>query len=67
MKEKFDKYWGDNNLLISIAAILDPRNKWKLIEYAFEGMYSSMEALRHEEEVRSALYGLFNEYVEIYK
>ena len=33
----------------------------------FTGMYSSMEALRHEEEVRSALYGLFNEYVEIYK
>ncbi|KAK4382173.1 hypothetical protein Sango_2898000 [Sesamum angolense] len=25
MKSKFDKYWGDSNLLISIAAVLDPR------------------------------------------
>jgi hypothetical protein len=25
MIEKFDKYWGDINLLMSIAAVLDPR------------------------------------------
>ncbi|KAL0361688.1 UNVERIFIED_CONTAM: putative AC transposase [Sesamum radiatum] len=25
MKSKFDKYWGDTNLLMSIAAVMDPR------------------------------------------
>ena len=32
MKDKFDKYWGDYNLLISMAAVLDPRIKMQLIE-----------------------------------
>lgn len=32
MKSKFDKYWGDCNLLIFIAAALDPRNKMKWIK-----------------------------------
>ncbi|KAL0284301.1 UNVERIFIED_CONTAM: Zinc finger BED domain-containing protein RICESLEEPER 3 [Sesamum angustifolium] len=27
MKSKFDKYWGDSNLLMSIAAVLDPSLK----------------------------------------
>lgn len=31
MKIKFDKYWGECNLLMSIAVILDPRYKMKLI------------------------------------
>lgn len=39
MKKKFDKYWGDCNLLISLAAILDPRNKIKFIEFAFTEIY----------------------------
>ncbi|CAN1801893.1 Putative AC transposase [Linum perenne] len=32
MLEKFDKYWGASNLLITIATILDPRNKFKFVE-----------------------------------
>ena len=27
MKGKFDKYWGNCNLLISMACVLDPRYK----------------------------------------
>ncbi|CAN1298162.1 Zinc finger BED domain-containing protein RICESLEEPER 2 [Linum perenne] len=33
MLEKFDKYWGASNLLITIATILDPRNKFKFVEW----------------------------------
>jgi hypothetical protein len=36
---KFDKYWGDTNLLMSIAAVLDPRYKIKLINFCFPIMY----------------------------
>ncbi|CAN1750160.1 Zinc finger BED domain-containing protein RICESLEEPER 2 [Linum perenne] len=27
MQQKFDKYWGDSNLVLAFAVVLDPRNK----------------------------------------
>jgi hypothetical protein len=39
MMGKFDKYWGDTNLMMSIAAVLDPRYKMKLINFCFPIMY----------------------------
>ncbi|KAJ6838874.1 zinc finger BED domain-containing protein RICESLEEPER 2-like [Iris pallida] len=41
MKSKFEKYWGQCNLLMSIAAVLDPRFKMKLIEFYFQNLSSS--------------------------
>ena len=35
MKDKFDKDWGDCNLLISCAVVLDPRNKMQLVDWCF--------------------------------
>nr|GMD95269.1 zinc finger BED domain-containing protein RICESLEEPER 2-like [Ipomoea batatas] len=46
MQQKFDKYWGSSNLLISIAVVLDPRNKMTFIEFAFPVIYSEHEATR---------------------
>ncbi|MBA0562653.1 hypothetical protein Golob_007680 [Gossypium lobatum] len=31
MQIKFDKYWDECSLIISIVVILDPKNKMKLI------------------------------------
>lgn len=67
MKMRFDKYWGDCNLLISLAAILDPRNKIKFIDFAFGQIYSSDNAIRHLNEVRDCLYKLFEEYLSSHK
>lgn len=67
MKKKFDKYWGDCNLLISLAAILDPRNKIKFIEFAFTEIYKSDNAVRHLNEIRECLYKLFEEYMSSHK
>ncbi|XP_073062866.1 zinc finger BED domain-containing protein RICESLEEPER 2-like isoform X6 [Primulina eburnea] len=67
MKKKFDKYWGDCNLLISIAAVLDPRNKMKLIEWCFPVIYSEVDAVEHIITVRETLRDLYNEYVEAHK
>lgn len=68
MKEKYDKYWGDNNLLISIGAILDPRYKMTLLKFAFKAIYTKEKAKEEEEEiVEAALKAMYMEYVEAYK
>ncbi|XP_059658631.1 zinc finger BED domain-containing protein RICESLEEPER 2-like [Cornus florida] len=66
MKEKFDKYWGECNLLMAIGAILDPRYKMVLIKFCFPKIYSELEASKNIDIVRKALYDLFKEYVETY-
>lgn len=64
MKVKLDKYWGDCKLLMSVAAVLDPRNKMRLIEFCFQGKYSSAEESEYVTTVRETLHLLYNEYVE---
>lgn len=65
MKKKFDKYWGSCNLLMAIGAILDPRFKMRLVEFAFSKIYSENDARTNLMKVRDALHSLFFEYVEI--
>ena len=67
MQLKFDKYWGDTNLLLSIAAVLDPRYKKKLIEFAFKAIYSEDEAPKQIQIVEDTLKKLFQEYVDAHK
>ena len=35
MSKKIDKYWGECNMLISLAVVLDPRYKMKLTTFCF--------------------------------
>ncbi|KAL0290016.1 UNVERIFIED_CONTAM: Zinc finger BED domain-containing protein RICESLEEPER 2 [Sesamum angustifolium] len=65
MKSKFDKYWGDSNLLMSIAAVLDPRCKLRALEFCFPRLYSSENVERQIVVVRKTLYELYSEYVAI--
>lgn len=67
MKNNFDKYWGSGNLLISIAASLDPRNKMKYIEWCADNAYSEVEGVELKVLVRETLRTLYDEYVEAYK
>nr|GMD09490.1 zinc finger BED domain-containing protein RICESLEEPER 2-like [Ipomoea batatas] len=62
MKTKFDKYWGDCNLMMSIGAILDPRYKMRLIDFAFNQIYNANDARINVMKVRDALHDLFYEY-----
>jgi hypothetical protein len=39
MSDKFDKYWGDTNILMALAAVLDPRYKMKSIGLCFPIIY----------------------------
>ncbi|XP_038714749.1 zinc finger BED domain-containing protein RICESLEEPER 2-like isoform X2 [Tripterygium wilfordii] len=62
MNAKFEKYWGECNLLISIAAVLDPRCKMKLIEFCFPLIYEKSEVIYNIEKVRGALYEMYEQY-----
>ncbi|XP_071933612.1 zinc finger BED domain-containing protein RICESLEEPER 2-like [Coffea arabica] len=61
---KFDKYWGESNVLLSLGAILDPRYKIFLINHTFPVIYGEDAAPRFVAEIRDTLYELYNEYVD---
>lgn len=62
IKNKFDKHWGDCNLLLSVVVVLDPRYKKKLIEFCFPMIYSKSEAEQNINLVMISLDELYGEY-----
>ncbi|XP_057797482.1 zinc finger BED domain-containing protein RICESLEEPER 2-like [Salvia miltiorrhiza] len=67
MTKKFDKYWGSCNIMISIAAALDPRNKMKYIEHCASNFFSEADGVLFKVTVRETLNNLYAEYVEEYR
>ncbi|WOL20040.1 zinc finger BED domain-containing protein RICESLEEPER 2-like [Canna indica] len=68
MKDKFDEYWGECNLLMTIASILDPRYKMQLVIFYFSKIYlNEFEAKIKIDVVKDAIYYLYNYYVEMHK
>ena len=39
MKQMFDKYWGECNMLMAIGAMLDPKLKMRVLEITFPKMF----------------------------
>nr|XP_017250905.1 PREDICTED: zinc finger BED domain-containing protein RICESLEEPER 2-like [Daucus carota subsp. sativus] len=65
MKEKFDKYWGESNLVMSIGAVLDPRFKMKLPTFCFPTLYPKEgESERNLTYLSNVLNDLYHEYVK---
>ncbi|KAF7152959.1 hypothetical protein RHSIM_Rhsim01G0135900 [Rhododendron simsii] len=62
MKGKFDKYWGECNLVMALGAALDPRYKLVLIGFCFPEIYGD-KADQNIAIVRKSLYDLYDEYV----
>nr|GFA53821.1 ribonuclease H-like domain-containing protein [Tanacetum cinerariifolium] len=62
MKEKFDKYWKECNLLMSVAAVLDLRCKMTVAKFIFPRMYSGDELKVNIKIVVHALSELYKEY-----
>ena len=44
MIENFNKYWSEIHNLLSVATVLDPRYKMKLVEYYFPRIYGHEDA-----------------------
>ncbi|GJT61665.1 zinc finger BED domain-containing protein RICESLEEPER 2-like protein [Tanacetum coccineum] len=66
MKENFDKFWKECNLLMSVAAVLDPRCKLTVAKFTFPRMYSGDELKANIKTVEDALSELYKKYVSEY-
>ncbi|KAI8554833.1 hypothetical protein RHMOL_Rhmol05G0127400 [Rhododendron molle] len=64
MKLKFDKYWGECNLLTGLGVILDPRYKMVRHGFCFPLIYN--DSLLKVSQLKDSLYELYNEYVAMY-
>ncbi|KAK8548253.1 hypothetical protein V6N12_061170 [Hibiscus sabdariffa] len=65
MHSKLNQYWSAYNLILSCAAILDPRYKIKFVEYCYTKLYGS-GAQKYVSVSVNTLYGLFEEYMQNY-
>lgn len=61
MNIKFEKYWEECNMVLTIAAILDPRYKMKVVECVYTQVYGEC-ALFYINKVRDFMFELFSEY-----
>ncbi|CAO2817659.1 unnamed protein product [Amaranthus hypochondriacus] len=63
MFEKLEKYWGESSLILSIAAMFDPRHKIPFLKHHFRKVYQSEDEVYQQiERVRTGLVNLFNDY-----
>ncbi|KAJ3685698.1 hypothetical protein LUZ61_014862 [Rhynchospora tenuis] len=63
MFDKFNKYWGEVEVLMAIACILDPLFKLVGVEYAFHELYPANEVEERVNGVTSKLRALYEKYV----
>ncbi|XP_059429198.1 zinc finger BED domain-containing protein RICESLEEPER 2-like [Corylus avellana] len=63
MSDKFDKYWGESNMVMALAAVLDPRYKMKLIRFCFPIIYPLDVGGDNIKAVLNTLKELFEVYV----
>ena len=61
MREKFDAYWRESNLVMSIGVVLDPRFKAKWVEFRYKKFYGNNYTTEYG-KFRAQLTDLFNEY-----
>jgi len=60
MKKNFDKYWGECNMLMAIASVLDPRCKFHMVSTCFPLIYSKEVANENIKKVKSSLSSQLN-------
>nr|XP_017250805.1 PREDICTED: zinc finger BED domain-containing protein RICESLEEPER 2-like [Daucus carota subsp. sativus] len=63
MELKFEKYWGETNLVMLIGAVMDPRFKMKLPAFCFPTLYPiASDAEKNLSYLANALNDLYLEY-----
>lgn len=69
MKFKFDKVWGkleNMNMMLYVAAILDPRFKFMYVQFVLKNSYGPEQGEQIANLARSALNDVFEEYKNLY-
>lgn len=62
MKLKFDKYWRNCSLILSVASVLDPRFKLGLVHFYYSSIYGRDEIEIHVTKIRNAIVDLYSDY-----
>lgn len=62
MEVKFEKYWDEYNLLLSCAAVLDPRLKLEGVNFLYERLFGEVYAKEMARKIRNTLIELLDEY-----
>lgn len=62
LKDRFDSYWKDCNLVLAVAVVMDPRFKMKLVEFSFSRIYGD-DAETWIKLVDEGLHELYLDYV----
>ncbi|XP_072954573.1 zinc finger BED domain-containing protein RICESLEEPER 2-like [Typha angustifolia] len=62
MRKKFDKYWEECDMLLAVAAVLDPRYKMKFINFCFPKIYCFAKAQINMQRIHRVLYTTFESY-----
>jgi len=61
MKQKFNKYWTDYSVILSCAAVLDPRYKLEFISYCYTKLYGD-DGQRRVDQLKQTMQQLFEGY-----
>ena len=64
MFAKFNSYWANVNVVMTIATILDPRHKMKLLEFYYPNIYGDNSDLEIE-KIKNLCYDLLDEYGDV--
>ncbi|KAK9995452.1 hypothetical protein SO802_020138 [Lithocarpus litseifolius] len=62
MLVKFEKYWIEFSVVLTIAVVLDPRYKLPFIDWCYQKLYGYASSLQYL-KVREKLFSMFGEYV----
>ncbi|OMP11356.1 hypothetical protein COLO4_03856 [Corchorus olitorius] len=69
MKEKYNKYWcqvDKTNMLVYVAAVMDPRKKLFFVDLCIKKMYGCEQAAALLASINEALLNLFEDYRKRY-
>ena len=64
MLAKFNSYWTNVNVVMVVAAILDPRYKMKLLKFYYPNIYGNNSDLEIE-KIKNLCYELLDEYKDV--
>jgi Domain of unknown function (DUF4413) len=66
MYDKFEKYWGEVNVLMAVASVLVPRLKMVSIKFVFRRLYPSNEVEVRVAEVMEKIRALYDMHAKEY-